>query len=102
MEAEAIVLDRVITRCHHWLYYCNEEKLLGDFERLLGMMEKSLADVKNKHCKKIFERATNYNLKLTHIKGKKKTEFVIHYPEFVHKYVCIDTSMKIKHLSCYQ
>ena len=29
VEAEALALDRVITSCYHWLYYCNDGEIFG-------------------------------------------------------------------------
>ena len=48
VEAEAIALDRAITACHHWMYYCDPVQLISNCQGLLGLMEKILADVDNK------------------------------------------------------
>ena len=59
VEAEAIALDRAITACHHWLYYCDPVELISDSKGLLDLMEKNLADVDNKKFQKILETALN-------------------------------------------
>ena len=71
IEAEAIALDRAMTSCHHWLYYCNQVELVSDCEGLLGMFKKTLAEIENRKLQKFMEKAANYNWKLTHIKGSK-------------------------------
>ena len=70
IEAEAIALDRAMTSCHHWIYYCQEVELVSDCEGLLGMFNKPLADITNRKLQKIMEKAANYSWSLTHIKGK--------------------------------
>ena len=70
MESETNALYRAISACHHWLFYCEQVKLISDFEGLLGMMGKHLADIENRKLQKIMEKALNYNWKLVHIKGK--------------------------------
>ena len=45
MEAEAITLNRAITACNHWLYYCPEIELILDIQDLLGLLDKHTADV---------------------------------------------------------
>ena len=69
VEAESIALDRAMSACHHWMYYCDQVELISDCEGLLGIFGKSLADIENKKIQKIMERAANYNWKLTHIRG---------------------------------
>ena len=69
IEAEAIALDRALRACHHWMYYFNQVELISDCEGLLGVFNKPLADIENRKLQKIMERASNYNWKLTHIKG---------------------------------
>ena len=69
VEAEAIALDRAITACHHWLYYCDWVELISDCHGLLGLMEKNLAEVDNKKLQKRLEMASNYRWELTHIKA---------------------------------
>ena len=69
VEAESIALDRAISACHHWIYYCDQIEIISDCEGLLGMFGKPLADIENKKIQKIMERAGNYNWKLTHIRG---------------------------------
>ena len=39
MEAEAIALDRAISACHHWLYYCPEVELISDCQGFLGILK---------------------------------------------------------------
>ena len=70
LEAEAIALDRAITSCNHWLYYCPEIELISDCEGLLGLLNKLTEDVENRSLQKILIRAGNYNWKPIHIKGK--------------------------------
>ena len=70
MEAEAIALDRTITTCHNWLYYCPEIELILDCQGLLGILDKHRADVDNRSLKKILMRAGNYNWRTKHIKGE--------------------------------
>ena len=41
LEAEAIALNRAITSCNHWLYYCPEIQLISDCEGLLGLLNKN-------------------------------------------------------------
>ena len=69
MEAEAITLDRAISACHHWIYYCQSIQLISDCMGLLGLMDKCLADVDNKRLQKILETASNYRWELKHVKG---------------------------------
>ena len=71
IESEAIVLDRAMTSCHHWIYYGQELKLVSDCQGLLCMFGKPLADINNRKLQKIMEKAANYSWKLTHIKGSK-------------------------------
>ena len=49
MEAEANTLDRAIAACHHWIYYCEEIELISDYEGLIGLLDKHLADVDMKY-----------------------------------------------------
>ena len=70
MEAEAIALHRVITACHHWLFYCTEIKLSSDCQGQLDLLNKHLADVDNRSIQKILIRAGNYNWRTKHIKGE--------------------------------
>ena len=69
VEAEAIALDRAISACHYWLYYCKLQ-LISVCQGLLGLMEKNLADVDNKKLQKILETASNYRWELTLISGE--------------------------------
>ena len=69
VEAESIALDRAISACHHWIYYCDQIELISDCEGLLAIFGKPLADIENKKIQKIMERAGNYNWKLTDIRG---------------------------------
>ena len=59
-EAEAIALDRAITACHHWLYYCPEVEMISDCQGLLGLLDKHTADVANRSLQKILICAGNY------------------------------------------
>ena len=59
IEAEAIALDRALTACHHWMYYCDQVELISDCEGLLGVFNKPLADIENRKLQKIMERARN-------------------------------------------
>ena len=70
IEAEAIALDRAMTACHHWIYYCEDVELVSDCQGLLGMFGKTLADITNRKLQKIMEKTQNYALSLTHIKGE--------------------------------
>ena len=64
MEAEASALDRVITACQHWLYYCTEVELISDRQGLLGLLDKHTADIENRSLQKTLIRAGNYYWKL--------------------------------------
>ena len=57
-EAEAIALDRAISACHHWIYYCPEVTLISDCQDLLGLLDKHTADVDNRSLQQILIRAT--------------------------------------------
>ena len=70
MEEEAIALNRAISACHHWIYYCPEIELISDCQGLLGLLDKHTADVENRSLEKILIRAGNYNWKTTYVKGK--------------------------------
>ena len=52
VEAESIALDRAISACHHWIYYCDQIEIISDCEGLLGMFGKPLADIENKKIQK--------------------------------------------------
>ena len=58
-EAEAIALDRAITACHHWLYYCPEIELILDCQGLLGLLDKHTADFDNRSLQQILMTAGN-------------------------------------------
>ena len=61
MKAEAIALDRAISACNHWLYYCPEVELILDFQGLMGLLDKYMAYIENRSLQKIIIRAGNYN-----------------------------------------
>ena len=70
MEAEATALDRAISACHHWIYYCPEVELISNCQGLLGLLDKHTADVDNRSLQQILRRAWNYNWKTTYIRVK--------------------------------
>ena len=61
MKAEAIALDRAISACHHWIYYCQEIELISDCQGLLGLLDKHTADIENRSLQQILIRAGDYN-----------------------------------------
>ena len=65
LEAEAIALDRAITACYHWLYYCPEIEFISDCQGLLGLLDKHAADADNRSLQQILIWAGNYNWKTT-------------------------------------
>ena len=70
MEAEAIALDRAISACHYWIYYCPKVELISDCKGLVGLLDKHTSDVDNRSLQQILIRAGNYNWKTTYIRGK--------------------------------
>ena len=61
VEAEAIALSRAIEACHNWIFYSDPIMLFSDCSGLLEMMDKPLADIKNRKNPKILEKAQNYH-----------------------------------------
>lgn len=70
IEAKAIALDRAMTACHHWIYYCEDVELVLDCQGLLGMFGKTLADITNRKLQKIMKKTQNYAWSLTQIKDE--------------------------------